>query len=278
MMPHDEWNEYDDYIEHMSATTPKTQFPSATSSLGAPFPFSNLPSKYNPDVETEMTGKIAQVKDSPTLPSQSTFPSSISQQFSTLNKKKLVLDKGRLGQGRPVASKPPLLSPAYPTASVSLFSPNPRGLSTASTSSTSSYTRTTGSGKTIAFADFIKAYADQGVRVMSVVDPMTGETIQSSTDVDLLSPHSSHTDFEDESDDGAVRLSIISAMPRTEDAAEGDAKVRFLALMTSKWLSFGRVLVSAAHEEMRSERTGNRILVVDGLRSGMFLYSSPVHV
>ncbi|RMY94772.1 hypothetical protein D0862_08898 [Hortaea werneckii] len=44
------------------------------------------------------------------------------------------------------------------------------------------------------------------------------------------------------------------------------ANLRFAALMTSKWLSFGRVLFSAAHNEMRLSDTP-RVLVLDGLGS-----------
>ncbi|KAI7579759.1 hypothetical protein KC316_g9303 [Hortaea werneckii] len=44
------------------------------------------------------------------------------------------------------------------------------------------------------------------------------------------------------------------------------ANLRFAALMTSKWLSFGRVLFSAAHNEMRLSDSP-RVLVLDGLGS-----------
>ena len=51
------------------------------------------------------------------------------------------------------------------------------------------------------------------------------------------------------------------------------ANLRFGALMTSKWLSFGRVLFSPAHDEM-SLFEERRILVIDGLGSDWSYYVS----
>ncbi|KAL9094568.1 MAG: hypothetical protein Q9165_003127 [Trypethelium subeluteriae] len=49
----------------------------------------------------------------------------------------------------------------------------------------------------------------------------------------------------------------------SEDRME-EANLRFGALMTSKWLSFGRVLFSPAHSEIKDGKN-NRVLIVDGL-------------
>lgn len=57
------------------------------------------------------------------------------------------------------------------------------------------------------------------------------------------------------------------------DEQVGAANLRFGALMTSKWLSFGRVLFSPAHNEM-SLSDDRRILVVDGLGSDWSYYVS----
>jgi hypothetical protein len=48
---------------------------------------------------------------------------------------------------------------------------------------------------------------------------------------------------------------------------ENMANLRFGALMTSKWLSFGRVLFSPAHGELKNS-TGDRVLILDGLGKG----------
>ncbi|EMC94615.1 hypothetical protein BAUCODRAFT_35847 [Baudoinia panamericana UAMH 10762] len=59
-----------------------------------------------------------------------------------------------------------------------------------------------------------------------------------------------------------------------EDNGEGQAaqaNLRFAALMTSKWLSFGRVLFSPAHNEMRLADEP-KVLVLDGLGSDWSYY------
>lgn len=55
------------------------------------------------------------------------------------------------------------------------------------------------------------------------------------------------------------------------DEAAAAANLRFGALMTSKWLSFGRVLFSPAHNEMRLADEP-RVLIVDGLGSDWSYY------
>lgn len=51
---------------------------------------------------------------------------------------------------------------------------------------------------------------------------------------------------------------------KTEGTSSTQSNLRFSALMTSRWLSFGRVLFSPAHDEMNNHRQV-RILVLDGL-------------
>lgn len=51
---------------------------------------------------------------------------------------------------------------------------------------------------------------------------------------------------------------------KTEDTSSTQSNLRFSALMTSRWLSFGRVLFSPAHTEIQSTRQ-DRVLVLDGL-------------
>ncbi|KAK6361153.1 hypothetical protein TWF730_004897 [Orbilia blumenaviensis] len=256
----DDWSEYDDFIDEMSATTPRTKTPS----LGASFP----DIKFKPDLRDEIE-PTRRLKDSPTLPSAATF--GVITKFAPSNKKKLVLDQGKLAQGRPVAARP-FFSPTLPTARSSLFGGSLKELNSQRSSSTYSQ-RSSGNQKTIAFADFIAAYAEVDRKVMSVVDPLEkAKQISQPRKIGVLSPMSSVTDFEDDSstDSESYRESIISAMPGTEDALEGEMKVRLWALMTSRWLSFGRVLVSPAHEEIKlspSGPTNKRILVIDGLEN-----------
>ncbi len=51
---------------------------------------------------------------------------------------------------------------------------------------------------------------------------------------------------------------------KTGPATGAETNLRFSALMTSRWLSFGRVLFSPAHMEIQSNRH-DRVLVLDGL-------------
>lgn len=53
-----------------------------------------------------------------------------------------------------------------------------------------------------------------------------------------------------------------------EDGLESMANLRFGALMTSKWLSFGRVLFSPAHFELKDPKE-DRVLILDGLGKGI---------
>ncbi|KAK6520665.1 hypothetical protein TWF506_000914 [Arthrobotrys conoides] len=256
----DDWSEYDDFIDEMSAATPRSKTPS----LGTLFPDIV---KFKPDLRDEIE-PTRRLKDSPTLPSAAIFGDVT--KFAPSNKKKLVLDQGKFSQGRPVAARP-FFSPTLPTARSSLFGGSIKELNSQRSSSTYSQ-RSSGNQKTIAFADFIAAYAESDRGVMSVIDPLDKAKSPPSQGrkVGVLSPMSSVTDFEDDSstDSESYRESIISAMPGTEDALEGEMKVRLWALMTSRWLSFGRVLVSPAHEEIKLSPSGSankRILVIDGL-------------
>lgn len=59
------------------------------------------------------------------------------------------------------------------------------------------------------------------------------------------------------------RNTVIMA-ERTLPTSGAETNLRFSALMTSRWLSFGRVLFSPAHMEIQSN-LHNRVLVLDGL-------------
>ncbi|KAL8820323.1 MAG: hypothetical protein Q9223_001431 [Gallowayella weberi] len=54
---------------------------------------------------------------------------------------------------------------------------------------------------------------------------------------------------------------------KTRNSSGSQSNLRFSALMTSRWLSFGRVLFSPAHNEIMqsTKQTPNRVLVLDGL-------------
>ena len=78
-------------------------------------------------------------------------------------------------------------------------------------------------------------------------------------------PHDSQTSLR-----ASVRFNkdaqLLNIAEHEESEQASDANLRLAALMTSKWLSFGRVLFSPAHHEMRLSDQP-RILVLDGLGS-----------
>ncbi|KAL8827752.1 MAG: hypothetical protein Q9170_006885 [Blastenia crenularia] len=57
---------------------------------------------------------------------------------------------------------------------------------------------------------------------------------------------------------------IMAEKTRNSCAGSQSSNLRFSALMTSRWLSFGRVLFSPAHDEIQTTKQ-DRVLVLDGL-------------
>ncbi|KAF2132153.1 hypothetical protein P153DRAFT_284787 [Dothidotthia symphoricarpi CBS 119687] len=139
----------------------------------------------------------------------------------------------------------------------------------------------------ISLSEFIQDY---GERKISVVDPVTGRlslpasprlstgsatkrSTRSSLPVSMtLSARQSRATSiskpdTDRNSAGANRYRDSRLMEVAETQADGlvsMANLRFGALMTSKWLSFGRVLFSPVHFELKDSRE-DRILVIDGL-------------
>jgi len=69
-------------------------------------------------------------------------------------------------------------------------------------------------------------------------------------------------------DSSPQSLPPVEAVRRTRaQAAAVTGELRFAALMTSKWLSFGRVLFSPAHGEAKTGEDA-RVLILDGLGKG----------
>ena len=67
---------------------------------------------------------------------------------------------------------------------------------------------------------------------------------------------------------GAPSDRMLEGLKQSQAIRKGaDVDLRYGALMTSKWLSFGRVLFSPAHQEVKTGQDC-RVLVVDGLGKG----------
>lgn len=139
-------------------------------------------------------------------------------------------------------------------------------------------------------ADFLQDYGDRNI---SVVDPVTGRlSFPSSTRMSVCSstrnrPGSTRSSLpaslslsarqskatlasnsdKDRDSASANRYRDTRLMDLAENQSDGlvsMANLRFGALMTSKWLSFGRVLFSPAHFELK-DPSEDRVLVIDGL-------------
>lgn len=142
----------------------------------------------------------------------------------------------------------------------------------------------------VSLSEFLQEY---GERNISVVDPITGRlsfpsTTQNSVFPGILKRRSSNrsslpaslslssrqskatlisTTDQQRNSTGANKYRDTRLMEMAETQADGlsfMANLRFGALMTSKWLSFGRVIFSPAHFELNSSEH-DRVLVIDGL-------------
>ena len=139
----------------------------------------------------------------------------------------------------------------------------------------------------VSFSDFI---TDLGERKISIVDPVTGRlSLPSSARMSTGSagrrstrsslpaslPRSARQSratitsksSKDRDSASTNRYRDTRLMEIAETQADGllsMANLRFGALMTSKWLSFGRVLFSPAHFDLK-DPSEDRVLVIDGL-------------
>ncbi|KAJ4293139.1 hypothetical protein N0V90_008421 [Kalmusia sp. IMI 367209] len=142
----------------------------------------------------------------------------------------------------------------------------------------------------VSLSDFLQEY---GERNISVIDPITGRLSFPSTthmsvgsgprnrassnrsslpaSLSLSSRQSKATlasnSDKDRNSSSANRYRDTRLMEMAETQADGlssMANLRFGALMTSKWLSFGRVIFSPAHFEL-NDPEHDRVLVIDGL-------------
>ena len=76
--------------------------------------------------------------------------------------------------------------------------------------------------------------------------------------------HYSSDSLQSRHDNMSGRRSTDTVAEKTNTGPGPQSSLRFSALMTSRWLSFGRVLFSPAHMEIQSNRQ-DRVLVLDGL-------------
>lgn len=111
----------------------------------------------------------------------------------------------------------------------------------------------------LSFSDFFAGYGDRN----RVSKDSKRESVSSGSHYSTRSRTSEkNSQVSGEIDDKKRNTEIM--LSKTEVMSSAQSNLRFSALMTSRWLSFGRVLFSPVHTEMQSNRQG-RVLVLDGL-------------
>lgn len=111
----------------------------------------------------------------------------------------------------------------------------------------------------LSFSDFFAGYGDRNrASAASKAQSISPGSRYSSRSI-ISEPDSRYS-----SDNGNKKRNTEIMAEKTERAPGSQSNLRFSALMTSRWLSFGRVLFSPAHVEIQSNRH-DRVLVLDGL-------------
>lgn len=232
------WNEYDDLLDLLSNDTPsRPKTPLTGSSLGSPFQYSGYVAE-----DPVPTLKAPDDNDQHNEPVPSVVEGSIAERLRM-----------------PSMHDPKLRTTPLPLAT------------------------TPGPHSPFRMSDFVAGY---GERNLSFLDPVSGRLSLPSS-VHLSSSSNRHslpafTRPTSQQNSPRKRSSMSAASPlikqerrsrdsRLIDIAEKEqlgvetvASLRFGALMTSKWLSFGRVLFSPVHFEIK-DPAQDRVLILDGL-------------
>ena len=111
----------------------------------------------------------------------------------------------------------------------------------------------------LSFSDFFAGYGDRN-RASNASKRQSGSSKSRYSSRSALSRADSQ--YSGDGDNKRKNTEIVPEMTETRPGAQSN--LRFSALMTSRWLSFGRVLFSPAHTEIQSNRQ-DRVLVLDGL-------------
>lgn len=111
----------------------------------------------------------------------------------------------------------------------------------------------------LSFSDFFAGYGDRNrsSKDSRRESASSGSRYSAKTRISGAGPPVS-SENEDRKGDTESMISNKTVLPSAQ------SNLRFSALMTSRWLSFGRVLFSPAHGELQNNRQG-RVLVLDGL-------------
>jgi len=114
-------------------------------------------------------------------------------------------------------------------------------------------------------ADLVAEYAERN-RVSAQLPRNTSDAIKAETA--YLSPltYGSPSDFSTAVPSHHQSTLLLDVAERDNEGPAAQSELHFAALMTSKWLSFGRVLFSPAHQQVET-LPQQQILVIDGLRN-----------
>lgn len=233
------WGEYDDLLDNLSPRTPKTPA-SAASSHGGPFPYAAF---------SENTPIAIRRRQVPAPPPTQQLPLPPSDQQSVIATAQKLRVPSSVADSRYFSNAPSLAMPSSPL-SVSEF------------------------------------FASYGERNLSVIDPATGRLSIPSTGristrksrmslpPSIGSISSGKATRPSSNEEATPFLSnprrsnrLIEMAEREHIGMESMANLRFAALMTSRWLSFGRVLFSPVHFELK-DPAEDRVLIIDGLGKG----------
>ena len=125
----------------------------------------------------------------------------------------------------------------------------------------------------MSFTDFFSGYGERNLSVrgsnVTRFSNLSEGSHLSSTSVYSRNESGEKTQYRD--------TQLMDFADKEREGLDTQMNVRFGALMTSKWLSFGRVLFSPAHTEIKQGAgvgKDDRILILDGLGNGNFLQSS----
>jgi hypothetical protein len=256
------WKEYDDFLDALSPRRPKTpkSAVSTGSSAGAPFHYAlSLPlPQPQPGPSTSGQGTTSTDVPARPLPSQTTSSAAPPPPPLPLP---LAPSVGDIAQKVRIPSTtdslhlsviPPLVTPTSPLSiSEFLNGYGERNLSVIDPTSGRLSLPSTGRFSTATSRHSLPASVSSPTAVNAPLPCLPGK--------EATSPH--------QPANNRTEPRLIEMAEKENMGFESMANLRFGALMTSKWLSFGRVLFSPIHNELK-DPAEDRVLVIDGLGKG----------
>ncbi|KAI7083628.1 hypothetical protein KC356_g7408 [Hortaea werneckii] len=240
----DPWAEYNDLLDDMM---PQKTPISAGSSMGAPFQYNHMLSEASsPSVPTPLNTTHQQPVAKVPLP----LPSNADPTVLSIPEQVLRFMQPSLSPLRPHSTISDLVDHYGNHSTSGALAPNRLSMPQAPRQATSQTKRTSLPDSRSSMASSRYSHASAHPKSTSFPDNHT---------------HHAHSGLR-ASMYNSRDNQLLNIAEHDKEQQTSQANLRFAALMTSKWLSFGRVLFSAAHNEMRLSDTP-RVLVLDGLGS-----------